>query len=107
MLAALIFAPDREMASWANEAAGTLQDLCVYKTLHSHPAQKELDQLVNIFSPEVVLLELEPAEPALAAIREIRSGYPKTAILGLLRHKSPEIEGQALEAGASEVLILH
>jgi Flp pilus assembly CpaE family ATPase len=105
MLSALTFAPNHDLVDWINEAAASVRDLCIYKTLRTYPSPNELAQLVNIFSPEVAFLDLETLDEALQAVEEIRRGHPKTAIIGLLPKAAPNVKSRALESGVSEVLI--
>jgi pilus assembly protein CpaE len=103
MLSAITFGPNRALVDYLNELVGQIGDLFVYKTLHSYPGPHELMQLLNVFTPEVVFLELGSPELALELVREIRSCYPKTAIIGFCSRLEPESAAQAKQAGVNEV----
>src|SRR5712692_9813311 len=103
MLSAITFGPNRALVDYLNELVGQIGDLFVYKTLHSYPGPHELMQLLNVFTPEVVFLELGSQELALELVREIRSCYPKTAIVGFCSRLEPESVAQAKQAGVNEV----
>ena len=106
MLAAVTFGPNRLLTGHIEETAAELGDLCVYKTLHSYPNPHELVQLLNIFTPEVVFLDISLPEPALEVVKEIRACYPKTAIVGFAADRQEERSAEIAQAGVSEVLAL-
>ncbi len=56
--------------------------IAIYKTLSRHPAPPELFQLLSVFSPEIVFLEVTYSRRELELLREIQTCYPRIAIIG-------------------------
>ncbi len=54
----------------------------IYKSLSRHPAPSELFQLLSVFSPEIVFLEVTYSRRELELLREIQTCYPKIATIG-------------------------
>jgi pilus assembly protein CpaE len=104
MLSAITFGPNRLLVNSIQELSASLGDLWIYKTLYSYPSGHELVQLLNIFSPEVVFLDIESSPAALDLAREIRASQPKTAIIGFTGYWDEERSAEATRAGVSEVL---
>ena len=105
MLSAIIVGPNREMVHWLTAACAEMGNLCIYKTLTAYPQPYELIKLLDIFNPEVVFLEIEDrADSPTVIARQIRTGYPKTAIIGFAQQLDPEKRREVLEAGVNEVL---
>lgn len=104
MLSAITFGPNRTLVDHLNELAGEIGDLFIYKTLHTYPNPHELVQVLNVFTPEIVFLDISSSDLALEVAREIRSCYPNTAIVGFRESVEPEALLQATQAGINEVV---
>ncbi|MBI3667209.1 MAG: AAA family ATPase [Acidobacteria bacterium] len=105
MLAAITFGPNRQLVSYLQEACSGLGDLCIYKTVYAYPEPYQLVQLLDVFNPEVVFLEIGATETELRIAREIRSCHPKTAVLGFGQHCDPERLRTLTESGVDENLL--
>jgi Flp pilus assembly CpaE family ATPase len=91
--------------SQVQQACAGIQDLYLYKILYGYPKTYELVQLLNVFTPEVVFLEVASSREALRMAEEIRVHAPKTAVVGYAeRRQSPQLQ-EVMEAGVAHVLL--
>ena len=106
MLAAITLGLNRLMVNYIKELASQMGDLCVYKTLYSYPYPHELVQLLNVFTPEVVFLDIQSSEAALELAKEIRSCQPKAATIGFVTECDEKAIRAAREAGVTDILVV-
>lgn len=104
MLSAITLGPNRVLVNYIKEMSADLGDLWIYKTVYSYPTPRELVQLMNIFRPEVVFLDIQSSEAATEVAKEIRSCYPKTAILGFSESADAAKVSKWTEAGVTELV---
>ena len=104
MLSAITFGPNRPLVDYINEMSAGVGDLCVYKTIHSYPNPHELLQLMNVFAPEVVFLDIESSPAGLELAKEVRACHPKTAVIGFCKQCDPARLAELKEGGVTEVL---
>ncbi len=104
MFSAMLFAQDREGSKTIERTALESRDVCIYKTMHAFPPPYEMTRLMNTFKPDLVFVELDPLEAALALARGVRLLSPGSAVIGYL-YGGQEVDMQrVLEAGVLEVL---
>jgi len=76
VLPALIFGPSRHLVYGVQNGCASVEDLCIYKIIHSYPSLYELNRFLNMFVPKIVFLELSSGETAFPLAREIRNSFP-------------------------------
>ncbi len=106
MLSAIACGPNRVLARHITDLAAELGDVCIYKMLHAYPSPHELVQLLNVFTPEVVFLDIHSSSAAFDLAAEIRACYGKAATIGFTQRCDEETRELAAEAGIIEVLVL-
>lgn len=106
MLSAITFGPTRLLVEKIKDLSAELGDICVYKALTDYPGPHELVQLLNVFTPEVVFIEIGSWDLAANAVQEIRAGYPKTAVVGFAGAWDKEQDLPVKQAGVAEILLL-
>ncbi len=104
MLSALIFGCSRPLVTSLQQACTGFEDLYVYKMMCNYPRSYELLQLLNVFTPELVFLEVGPSSEALRAAAEIRLHSPKTAVVGFAQRLDQQQLTDATDAGVCDVL---
>lgn len=106
MLSGLTFGPNRPLVDFIKEMSAEVGDLCLYKTVPAYPTPHELVQLLNVFTPEVVFVDVESSkDEALRILKEIRAGYPKTAVIGFAQQCEKEVITELKRAGVAEVAL--
>lgn len=104
-IAALLIAPNRELAQ---QFVGTLpqtQAFQILADLKSYPPQQTLEIRVRQLKPSIVLLDLaSDANQALDLVRYVSSLTPPVLVVGLHTHNDSQAILQSLRAGASEFL---
>jgi MinD-like ATPase involved in chromosome partitioning or flagellar assembly len=83
MLSALIFGSNPDLIARVHQVCCELEDICVYRSLDRYPQAHEALRLLNSYSPQIVFLEVDDAEAALALEMDIRSFHPSTKVLGV------------------------
>src|SRR5713226_5685939 len=106
MLSAIACGPNRVLARYVTDLAAELGDVCIYKMVYAYPSPHELVQLLNVFTPEVVFLDIHSSPAAFDLAAEIRACYGKAATIGFTQRCDEETRKLAAEAGVIEVLVL-
>lgn len=57
-------------------------DIGIYKILSRYPTGAEIFQLLGVFSPEIVFLQITHSQKELELLREIEACYPRIVIIG-------------------------
>jgi len=99
-----MFGPSQQLTGCLQRTCAELDDLYIYKALHEYPSNYQLVQILGVFHPEIVFLEMTSAEKALGLTREIQVHSPRTAIVGYAQQCEPELAMQATRAGVREFL---
>ncbi len=104
-LAALLVAPNREMAEQFLSTAPQGRAFQVMADLRSYPHEQALDVRLRQLRPDVVLLDVA-TNPDLATqlIRFITSAHPDVHVVGLHLTNDPDAVLRTLRSGASEFL---
>ena len=102
---ALIFGPSRHLVYGVQNGCASVEDLCIYKIIHSYPSPYELNRFLNMFVPKIVFLELSSGETAFPLAREIRNSFPEAVVIGFLHDCTREKAIEALDAGVAEILM--
>ena len=105
MIAAIALGPTQQFVLYVQRACAEIEDLYIYKTLYKYATGYELSQVLSVFTPQVVFLEIASAEAALEVIKEIRTYQPTTAIVGFAQQSDPRNLGELREAGLGEVVL--
>jgi pilus assembly protein CpaE len=104
-LAALLIAPDRELARLFSASLEHLSGFKIVSELKTYPSEQTLDVRLKQFKPEVVLLDLATdLDSACALIRRITSLGPSVHVVGLHSANDSQAILQSLRAGATEFL---
>ncbi len=106
MLSAILFAQDREASQTVERLASGSGEVCIYRTMHAFPTPYELTRLLNSFTPDLVLVELEPLTDALTLVRAARLISPGLAVAGYRAQGPAQSVEEAAEAGVLEILSL-
>ncbi len=104
-LAALLIAPDRDLALQFTATASGTRGFQIMADIRSWPAQQALEIRLRQLRPDVVLLDLaSDLEAACLAIRWIVSFSESIQIVGLHHRNDSEAILKSLRSGASEFL---
>jgi pilus assembly protein CpaE len=104
-LAALLIAPDRELARQFSASLERSPGFKIVSDLKSYPSEQTLDLRLRQFKPDVVLLDLATdLDSACELIRLIGSLGPSVHMVGLHTTNDSQAILQSLRAGATEFL---
>jgi len=104
-LAALLIAPDRELARQLTAGLAETKTFQILSELKSYPQEATLDLRLRQIQPEVVLLDLATDfEVASALIRHISGLHPPVYVIGLHFQNDADVLIRSLRAGAHEFL---
>jgi MinD-like ATPase involved in chromosome partitioning or flagellar assembly len=87
VLTAMTFAVNPDLISFVNRMCCEMQDISLYRTADRYPQPREAMQLLNSFAPQLLLLEIDEEETALALASDVHSFHPGTTIVGLSRRR--------------------
>jgi pilus assembly protein CpaE len=104
-LAALLIAPDRELARQLASTLGETRTFQVLSELKAYPLEQTLELRLRQLQPEVVLVDVASDwEAAAAVIRQAVAAQPAVYVVALHRSNDPEVLIRALRTGAHEFL---
>jgi pilus assembly protein CpaE len=104
-LAALLIAPDRELARQLSSTLGETRTFQVLSDLKSYPTEQTLELRLRQLQPEAVLIDAATdPEAAAAVIRRITGMQPLICVVALHRSNDPEALVRLLRSGAHEFL---
>jgi MinD-like ATPase involved in chromosome partitioning or flagellar assembly len=87
VLTAMTFAANPDLISFVNRMCCEMQDISIYRSADRYPRAREAMQLLNSFAPQLLFLEIDEEETALALVSDVRSFHPGTTIVGLSRRR--------------------
>jgi MinD-like ATPase involved in chromosome partitioning or flagellar assembly len=87
VLTAMTFAANPDLISFVNRMCCEMQDISLYRSADRYPRAREAMQLLNSFAPQLLFLEIDEEETALALLADFRSFHPGTTIVGLSRRR--------------------
>ncbi len=105
MLKAVLFAGEKTSCVALETLAIESKQVCFLKTLRRFPQAYEMTKILNSIVPDLVFVDLEELDAALALAQDIHAIAPTAAIVGFASSWVLRKEEQCRTAGVSELLI--
>ena len=105
MLTAMVFGSNPDLFSCLNRMCCDVQDISLYRSPDRYPQAREAMQLLNSYAPQLLFLDIDDEDAAMALELDIRSFNPSTTIVRV-SSRLEDLSGRANGSGTFQVLHL-